>query len=37
MAVADRVLVFFNGRLVADMPSAALEAHHLGKAIAGVA
>ena len=37
MAVADRVLIFFNGRLVADMPSAALEAHHLGKAIAGVA
>jgi simple sugar transport system ATP-binding protein len=37
MTVADRVLVFFNGRLVADMPSAALEAHCLGKAIAGVA
>jgi ABC-type sugar transport system ATPase subunit len=37
MTVADRVLVFYNGRLVADMPSAELESHHLGKAIAGVA
>jgi simple sugar transport system ATP-binding protein len=37
MTVADRVLVFYNGRLVADMPSAGLESHHLGKAIAGVA
>jgi len=37
MTVADRVLVFYNGRLVADMPSAEIESHHLGKAIAGVA
>jgi len=35
VSVSDRVLVFFNGRMVADMSSAAIDPNLLGNAIAG--
>jgi simple sugar transport system ATP-binding protein len=35
LTVASRVLVFFNGRLVKDVPVAETDLHALGKAIAG--
>jgi ABC-type uncharacterized transport system ATPase subunit len=33
--VADRVLVFFNGRIIKDVESARTGVHELGMAIAG--
>ena len=35
LMVADRVLVFFNGRIIKDVESAQTDVHELGKAIAG--
>jgi general nucleoside transport system ATP-binding protein len=35
LMVADRVLVFFNGRLIKDFESARTDVHELGMAIAG--
>jgi simple sugar transport system ATP-binding protein len=35
MTMADRVLVFFNGRIIKDVLSSATDIHALGKAIAG--
>jgi simple sugar transport system ATP-binding protein len=35
LMVADRVLVFFNGRIVLDVPAAETDAQKLGSAIAG--
>jgi simple sugar transport system ATP-binding protein len=37
VSVSDRVLVFFNGCIVADVPSAAIDPNLLGHAIAGAA
>jgi simple sugar transport system ATP-binding protein len=37
VSVSGRVLVFFNGRIVADVPSAAIDPNLLGNAIAGAA
>jgi len=33
--VADRVLVFFNGRIIMDVAAAGTDVPKLGKAIAG--
>jgi simple sugar transport system ATP-binding protein len=33
--VADRVLVFFNGRVIMDVAAAATDVQKLGRAIAG--
>jgi len=35
LMVADRVLVFFNGRIIKDVESARTDVHELGMAIAG--
>ena len=35
LMVADRVLVFFNGRIIKDLESARTDVHELGMAIAG--
>jgi ABC-type uncharacterized transport system ATPase subunit len=35
LMVADRVLVFFNGRIIKDVESANTDVHELGRAIAG--
>jgi len=35
LMVADRVLVFFNGRIIKDVESSQTDVHELGKAIAG--
>jgi len=35
LAVSDRVLVFFEGRVVLDLPTAETDAAQLGRAIAG--
>ena len=35
LMVADRILVFFNGRIIKDVKSAETNASNLGKAIAG--
>lgn len=37
LSVADRVLVFFNGRVIVDVPSASVDVQRLGQAMAGVA
>jgi general nucleoside transport system ATP-binding protein len=37
LSVADRVLVFFNGRVEADVRSSSADVHRLGQAIAGIA
>jgi simple sugar transport system ATP-binding protein len=35
LMVADRVLVFFNGKIIKEVQSAETDAHELGRAIAG--
>jgi simple sugar transport system ATP-binding protein len=35
LMVADRVLVFFNGRIIKAIESSNTDAHELGRAIAG--
>jgi len=37
LMVADRVLVFFNGRIILDVPAAETDIQKLGSAIAGKA
>ena len=36
LTIADRVMVFSNGRIVADVPSASADVQRIGRAIAGV-
>jgi len=35
LMVAHRVLVFFNGRIIMDVPAAAASVQEIGRAIAG--
>ena len=37
LMVADRILVFCNGRIIADLPAEQTDSQHLGRAIAGKA